>query len=62
MTIQPKILQAKMTEFVTQWAQQEGYRPAPFQKAVAMQRLGRGQSIQEIIDALVAMRLKGWKL
>ncbi len=43
--------------FAQEWERQQGYKPAPFQKAIAMQRLGRGQTIQEIIDALVAQRV-----
>lgn len=45
--------------FSTKWEQQEGYKPAPFQKAIALQRLSRGQSIDEIIAALVAQRVGG---
>lgn len=44
--------------FVAEWERQQGYKPAPFQKAIALQRLRRGQSIREIIDALVAQRVK----
>jgi hypothetical protein len=44
--------------FAAEFERLEGYKPAPFQKAIAMQRLERGQSIREIIDALVAMRVK----
>ena len=47
----------QVANFAEQWERQEGYKPAPFQKAIAMQRLERGQSIREIIDALVAMRV-----
>ena len=44
-------------QFAAAWEKQEGYKPAPFQKAIAMQRLDRGQSIPEIIAALVAQRV-----
>lgn len=47
----------KVQEFATQWEKEQGYKPAAFQKAIAMQRLERGQTIREIIDALVAMRV-----
>lgn len=47
----------QVAEFAAQWEKQEGYKPAAFQKAIAMQRLERGQIIQEIIDALIAMRV-----
>ena len=43
--------------FAAQWESEQGYKPAPFQKAIAMQRLERGQSIAEIIAALVAQRV-----
>lgn len=43
--------------FAAEWERQEGYKPAPFQKAIAMQRLERGQSIQQIIDALISQRV-----
>jgi hypothetical protein len=43
--------------FAAEWERQEGYKPAPFQKAIATQRIERGQSIRQIIDALVAMRI-----
>lgn len=51
------LAQRRVAEFAAQWEKQEGYKPAPFQKAIAMQRLERGQTIQEIIDALIAMRV-----
>jgi hypothetical protein len=47
----------KVKLFVTEWTKQNGYTPAPFQKALAMQRLERGQTVQEIIDYLVAQRV-----
>lgn len=43
--------------FSIEWERTQGYKPAPFQKAIAMQRLGRGQTIQQIIEALVAQRV-----
>jgi hypothetical protein len=43
--------------FAAEFERLEGYKPAAFQKAIAMQRLERGQTIREIIDALVWMRL-----
>jgi hypothetical protein len=43
--------------FAIQWEKEQGYKPAAFQKAIAMQRLERGQTIREIIDALVASRV-----
>lgn len=48
----------KVFLFRIQWQQQQHYPPSAFQKAIAMQRLQRGQSIQEIIDALVAQRIE----
>jgi hypothetical protein len=44
--------------FAAEWERLQGYKPAPFQKAIALQRLQRGQSIREIIDALVAQRVQ----
>lgn len=46
-----------VAQFTAAWEAQEGYKPAPFQKAIAMQRYLRGQSTREIIDALVAQRV-----
>ena len=43
--------------FAAEFERLQGYKPAAFQKAVAFQRIKRGQSIREIIDALVAMRV-----
>lgn len=48
---------APMLKFAAQWENEQGYKPAPFQKAIATQRLERGQTIREVIDALVAMRV-----
>ena len=48
----------KIAEFTRKWQETQGYKPAVFQKAIAMQRLERGQSIDEIISALVAMRME----
>jgi len=50
-------LQEQVNLFAEEWERLEGYKPAPFQKAIALQRLKRGQSIREIIDALIAMRI-----
>jgi hypothetical protein len=44
--------------FAAEFERLQGYKPAPFQKAIALQRLQRGQSIREIIDTLVAMRIE----
>jgi hypothetical protein len=49
---------AKVALFAAEWERTQGYQPAVFQKAIAMQRLERGQSIREIIDALIAMRVE----
>ena len=43
--------------FAKDWREQEGYDPAPFQKAIALQRLRRGQKNAEIIAALAGMRV-----
>jgi hypothetical protein len=43
--------------FSAQWEMEQGYKPAPFQKAIALQRIRRGQANREIIDALVAQRV-----
>ncbi len=50
-------LRDHVEQFATAWDAQEGYKPAPFQKAIAMQRLERGETIPEIIAALIAMRV-----
>ncbi len=50
-------IHARVQAFADQWEQSQGYKPAAFQKAIAMQRLERGQTIEEIISALVAMRV-----
>lgn len=47
-----------IAEFAAAWERQEGYKPAPFQKAIALQRLRRGESVETIIAALVAQRVK----
>lgn len=47
----------QVNEFATAWEKQEGYKPAAFQKAIAMQRLERGETIPQIIAALVAVRI-----
>lgn len=47
----------QVAAFAAEWERQQGYKPATFQKAIALQRLERGQTIQEIIDALVAQRV-----
>ena len=51
-------IHSKVHDFAIAWEFQEGYKPAAFQKAIAMQRLERGQTVQQIIDALVAMRVQ----
>ncbi|MDE3038719.1 MAG: hypothetical protein KGJ21_09770 [Pseudomonadota bacterium] len=43
--------------FAKQWEKETGYTPAPFQKAIALQRMRRGQEIGDIIDALRAQRV-----
>jgi hypothetical protein len=43
--------------FAAEWQRTEGYSPAPFQKAIALQRIRRGQSIREIIGALISQRI-----
>lgn len=43
--------------FAAEWERTQGYKPAPFQKAIAMQRLERGETIDQIIAALVAQRV-----
>lgn len=55
MTPEEKVL---VELFAAEWARTEGYKPAPFQKAIALQRMRRGQSIREIIGALIAMRVE----
>ena len=48
---------AQVETFAAAWLAQEGYSPAPFQKAIALQRFRRGQAVAEIIAALVAQRV-----
>lgn len=43
--------------FAAEWERTQGYKPAPFQKAIAIQRFERGETVGEIIAALVAMRV-----
>ena len=50
-------IQQKVALFAIEWERSQGYKPAAFQKALAMQRLERGQSIQEVIEALVSQRV-----
>jgi hypothetical protein len=50
-------IRARVALFAAEWERQQGYKPAAFQKAIAMQRLGRGQLVQEVIDSLVAPRV-----
>lgn len=47
----------QVERFADEWERREGYKPAPFQKAIALQRFRRGQSIDEIIEALIAQRV-----
>ena len=51
------IIRTQVELFTAEFERLQGYKPAPFQKAIAMQRLSRGQTIREIIDALVAQRV-----
>jgi len=50
-------IHTEVAKFAAAWEKQEGYKPASFQKAIAMQRLLRGQSIPEIIAALIDQRV-----
>jgi hypothetical protein len=43
--------------FAIQWEAEQGYVPAVFQKAIALQRIRRGQGNREIIDSLVSQRV-----
>jgi len=43
--------------FCEAWEKQEGYKPAPFQKAIAMRRLERGETIEQIIAAFISARV-----
>ena len=43
--------------FAAEFERTESYKPAAFQKAIALQRIRRGQAIREIIGALVAQRI-----
>ena len=43
--------------FAAEWERTQGYKPAPFQKAIAMQRFARGETVRQIIDALVSQRV-----
>lgn len=52
-----KTLLQMVEMFAREWELSQGYKPAPFQKAIAMQRLERGQTVQQIIEALVAQRI-----
>lgn len=47
----------QVAAFAAAWEASQGYKPAAFQKAIAMQRLLRGQTINEIIAALIADRI-----
>lgn len=47
---------ALVDAFKLVWLKSQGYEPAAFQKAIALQRFRRGQSVDEIVTALVAMR------
>jgi hypothetical protein len=42
--------------FAAEWLSREGYQPAPFQKAIALQRFRRGETADEIIAALIAQQ------
>ncbi len=54
MTLQEKL---QVEAFAAQWLSEQGYGPAVFQKAIALQRIRRGQSNREIIDSLVSQRV-----
>lgn len=47
----------RVEQFAAEWEHEQGYKPAAFQKAIAFQRLQRGESIRHIIDALVSQRV-----
>lgn len=47
-------LREKMELFTAEFERLSGQKPAPFQKAIALQRFERDQAIREIIDALIA--------
>lgn len=49
--------QIKVETFAAEWLREQGYGPAVFQKAIALQRIRRGQSNREIIDSLVSQRV-----
>lgn len=51
------LMRRRVEAFAAEWEAQEGYAPASFQKAIATQRLARGESIDRIIAALVAQRI-----
>ncbi len=41
-----------MLDFAEQWELRQGRKPAPFQKAIALQGILRGQTTREIIESL----------
>jgi hypothetical protein len=47
-----------MDLFVAEWERIRGYKPAAFQKAIASQRLQRGQSVREIIETLIGQQVQ----
>lgn len=48
---------SQVDRFATDWLAQEGYAPAAFQKAIALQRFRRGETTEQIIAALVSPRV-----
>jgi hypothetical protein len=44
--------------FTAEWERIRGYKPAAFQKAIASQRLQRGQSVREIIETLIGQQVQ----
>jgi hypothetical protein len=48
----------KLKLFTAEWERIRGYKPAAFQKAIASQRLQRGQSVREIIETLIGQQVQ----
>jgi hypothetical protein len=44
--------------FAAEWLRTQGYKPATFQKAIALHRIRRGESACEIVAALVSQRVE----
>jgi hypothetical protein len=49
----------ELKAFTRHWELMAGREPAPYQKAIALQRLEKGQSVRDIVAKLMKLRVVG---